>query len=124
MLTFEDVIEEHRKAVGADKVHVSLGDEATPEGLRDVLAKTRVIGSRYAAYTDAEKAEAEVARLRDELRKIRVMTGNAELSPDERLDKIFFLADMVPDVDLDKDIAWMEAERRRKGIALPYPETA
>ncbi|CAN0592642.1 unnamed protein product, partial [Laminaria digitata] len=40
-LTFDDVIEAHRVEVGAEKVHISLGNKATPEGLAEELRKIR-----------------------------------------------------------------------------------
>lgn len=40
-MTFDEVIEEHRKLIGADKFHVTLGPKSTPENLREELRKLR-----------------------------------------------------------------------------------
>lgn len=52
-----------------------------------------------------------------------ITTPFEDLPPPEdlqrRISEIFALTDMVPDVDLEGDIAWMQAERDRRGQPQP-----
>jgi hypothetical protein len=119
--TIEDVIEEHRLAIGAEKVHVTLGDSATPEGLRQTLAQMRADQAEFDSYSDLEKAQAHIARLRSVLRAItrlsqRTVSEMAAETPEmqELKSRIFLLTDLVPDVDLEADVKYMRA-RREKG---------
>ena len=125
--TFDEVIEAHRRAIGATQVRVSLGPEATPDGLASALEGLRRTGALYASFTELEREQAKVHRLRGVLSQIsRLTTTPFEgLAPEEvqrRMSEIFALTDMVPDVDLEGDIAWMQAERERRGEPLPIPE--
>jgi hypothetical protein len=38
------------------------------------------------------------------------------------MSEIFALTDMVPDVDLEDNIAWMRSVRERLGVPQPSPE--
>ena len=63
-------------------------------------------------------------RLRDVLRQVSRLTTTPfdGISPEEvqrRMSEIFALTDLVPDVDLEGDIAWMRAERDRRGQPQP-----
>lgn len=125
--TFDEVIEAHRQAIGAAQVRVSLGPEATPDGLAAALEGLRRTGAVYASFTELEREQAKVHRLRDVLRRVSGLTTTPfeGLPPEEvqrRMSAIFDLTDLVPDVDLEGDIAWMRAERERRGEPLPAPE--
>ncbi|PTX52623.1 hypothetical protein IQ03_03948 [Gemmobacter caeni] len=122
--TFDEVIEAHRQAIGAAQVRVSLGPEATPDGLAAALEGLRRTGAVYASFTELEREQAKVYRLSDVLRRVsRLTTTPFEgLPPEEvqrRMSEIFALTDLVPDVDLEGDIAWMRAERDRRGQPQP-----
>ena len=125
--TFDEVIEAHRQAIGALQVRVSLGPEATPDGLAAALEGLRRTGAVYASFTELEREQAKVHRLRDVLRQVSRLTTTPfdGVTPEEvqrRMSAIFDLTDLVPDVDLEGDIAWMRAERERRGEPLPVPE--
>jgi len=106
-MSFEKVIEAHRQAIGASSVHVSLCPEATPESLAHVLSDLQVQMEQYASFPEAMRRGAEVHRLRKLLREISRMTHEPSLSEADRLRAIDNMTDIVPDVDLDLDIAFM-----------------
>lgn len=68
--------------------------DALSEGLRAVERQMNV----YASFTELERAQAEIARLRQELDANDID---------------------VPDIDLEIDIAWMTQAREKTGTALP-----
>lgn len=111
-MTFDEVIEEHRQAMGASSIHVSLGPEATPDGLKDVLAALKVQGEIYGSFSEAERRAAEVHRLRTLITEISRTAANPDVSPEARLRQIADMTDMIPDVDLDLDIAFMTEARQ------------
>ena len=122
--TFDEVIEAHRQAIGSAQVRVSLGPEATPDGLAAALEGLRQTGAVYASFTELEREQAKVHRLRGVLRQVSRLTTTPfdGISPEEvqrRMSEIFALTDLVPDVDLEGDIAWMRAERDRRGQPQP-----
>jgi hypothetical protein len=126
--TFDEVIEAHRQAICATQVRVSLGPEATPDGLATELQGLRRIGALYTSFTELERERAKVHRLRGVLRQVSGLTTTPleGLAPEEvqrRMSEIFALTDMVPDVDLEDDIAWMQAERDRHGQPQPAKPT-
>lgn len=126
--TFDEIIEAHRQAIGAAQVRVSLGPEATPDGLAAALEGLRRTGVVYASFTELEREQAKVHRLRDVLRQVSRLTTTPfdGISPEEvqrRMSEIFPLTDLVPDVDLEGDIAWMRAERDRRGEPQPAEPT-
>lgn len=125
--TFDEVVEAHRRAIGASQVRVSLGPEATPDGVAAALEGLRRTGAVYAGFSELERERAKVHRLRGVLRKVCGLTTSPieGLTPEEdrrRMSEIFSLTDLVPDVDLEGDIAWMRAERERRGEPLPIPD--
>lgn len=125
--TFDDVIEAHRQTIGASRVGVSLGPEATPDGLATALEGLRRTGAVYASFSELERERAKVHRLRSVLRQVSGLTTTPlkGLAPGEvqrRMSEIFALTDMVPDVDLEDDIAWMRSVRERLGVPQPSPE--
>lgn len=125
--TFDEVIETHRQEMGASEVRVSLGPEATPDGLATALYGLRRTVSVYEGFTEVERERAKVHRLHGVLRKVCGLTTSPieGLTPEEsrtRMSRIFSLTDLVPDVDLEEDIAWMRAERERGGSTFPDPE--
>lgn len=124
-LTFDDVIEAHRQDVGAEKVHVTLGSKATPEGLSEELRKIRERTRLHASFTEVEIEKAKVARLRKDFRKISKLCQrriDQELSQgeiDRRLSDIFAISDMFIDVSLEEDTVWMADQRLKRGMSLP-----
>ena len=124
-LTFGDVIEAHKNEVGAEKVHVTLGEGATPEGLAEELRKIREKGRLHASFTDLEIEQAKVARHKDTFSKITKLCQRnltdvlSQREVDHRLGSIFDLSDMIADVSLEQDTIWMADQRLKKGQALP-----
>jgi hypothetical protein len=122
--TFDEVIEAHRQAIGASQLRVTIGPDATPDGLSAALEGLRRTGAVYASFTELEREQAKVHRLRGILRKVCGLTtspieGHTPAEGRRRMSEIFSLTDLVPDVDLEGDIAWMRAERERRGEAMP-----
>jgi len=125
--TFDDVIEAHRQAIGAYRVGVTLGPDATPDGLAAALDGLRRTGAVYESFTELERERAKVHRLRSVLRQVNGLTKTPfeGLAPEEvkrRMSEIFGLTDLVPDVDLERDTARMGSERERLGVPQPPPE--
>jgi hypothetical protein len=122
--SFEDVIEAHRLKISASKVRVSIGSDATPDGLAAELEKLRLKIAAYASFTELEREQAKVHRLRAVLSRISALTttpfdGVSMEETQKRMSEIFGLSDMPPDIDLEEDIAWMTAQREKRGEALP-----
>lgn len=122
--TFDEVMEAHRQAIGADQVRVSLGPDATPEGLAAALEGLRQTGTVYASFTELEREQAKVHRLRGVFRQMSGLTttpveGRPPEEVQRRMSEIFALTELVPDVDLEGDIAWMRTERDRRGEPQP-----
>ena len=113
MTTFADVIEDHRVAVGAASVHVSLGPEATPENLALELERLRQEGDLFASFTVEEQLGAQVARLRSLLDSIDQLARQGDTGA------IISAVDMVPDVDMVDDIGFMAEARRKRKQELP-----
>lgn len=115
MNTIEDVIEEHRLAVGAEDVSVTLAEGATPEGLRAELAAIRELNERYEKFPEVLKQQAQVISLKKRLWEIASMckrnvvdaTPKTEKDYDELRLKIFNKCDMLF-VNLVEDIEVME----------------
>lgn len=108
-----DVIEAHRLAVGAESVHVTLGDGATAEGLARSFDEVRAQTSLLNAFSAEERLEAQVARLRKLLRKIDRMARGGDCG------SIIRAVDMIPDVVMVDDLHCMAGERRKRGEPLP-----
>jgi len=121
--TFDDVIENHRVAVGADSLRVTLAPGATPDGLEKELAQLRKKNSYYNSFSELERERAKVARLRNQLRRVAkhcarpLDASKADL--ETCLNKVFFEADLIFHVSLDQDVGWMESEREKAGLAFP-----
>ncbi|WP_411839671.1 hypothetical protein [Paracoccus sp. ME4] len=111
--TFEDVIEAHRLAVGARKVHVTLGPEATPERLEECLAKARHHAAVFGSFRLEERQAAFIARLRKTLRKIDRLARTQDYGG------ILVLTDMIVDVDQAQDLRHMAAAREKRHEPLP-----
>lgn len=69
-------------------------DDALAESVRAVERQM----DHYVSFTELERAQAEIARLRQELDENDIE---------------------VPDIDLELDIAWMTQARAKTGKALP-----
>ncbi|MFG6573621.1 hypothetical protein ACGYLO_18840 [Sulfitobacter sp. 1A13353] len=72
--------------------------DTRPDALADSIRTVMKQMDVYAGFTKLERAQAEIARLRQEL-------------DDNNIE--------VPDIDLDVDIAWMKDARRKAGTPLP-----
>ena len=112
------VIEEHRKLVGAEKVHLSLGPNANAENIKSALEEIRIKSNAYNSFSDLEKEQAKVARLRSRLSRICKLGQTDFKKYDEQHEdvtklkrEIFNLTDLVPDIDLEKDTEWMKLNR-------------
>lgn len=121
--TFDDVIEAQRTHLKAERFHVTLGPEATPESLERAFAKINAETARWASFTELEREQAKVARLTAALGRIASRCARPLLAErkelEDRLNDIFGEADMVADVDLVEDVAWMEENRRKQRLELP-----
>lgn len=113
MTTFADVIEDHRVAIGAASVHVSLGPEATPENLAVELERLRRECDLFASFTVEEQLGAQVARLR------ALLDGIDRMARQGDTDAIISAVDMVPDVDMVDDIRFMAEARRKHDLEVP-----
>lgn len=118
-MTYEEVITEHQKIVGAGRISFTLGPESTPEGVREELNKLRIIQNAYDEFSDLEKEKAKVARLKRQLSKICKLSKTSIhdfASQTKEVSKlkseIFNLSDYFIDVDLDADMKWMELKRK------------
>jgi hypothetical protein len=124
-LTFDDVIEEHRQAVGASKVNITRGPNATPEGVAGELREIRRRGALYESFTELEKEQAKVNRHRVSLRKIgqhcksRIDQELTVEELNERLSVIFQFTDLIADVSIELDLVFMVLRRRKLGQVLP-----
>lgn len=121
--TFEDVIEKHRLLRGASQLRVTLGPGATPDTLDEELHKLNIKTDEYGSYTDLERTQAQVARQRAIFARICTLTRTPEGADvdvlSEKLSQIFLAADFIPDVDIEEDIAFMQAQREKRGEPLP-----
>lgn len=121
--TFDDVIENHRVATGADSVRVSLAPGATPDGLEKELKRLREKTGYYYGFSDLERERAKVARLRARLRQVTSLCARpldaSKADLEDRLNKIFSETDFVSHVDLEVDVAWMEKQREKASVAFP-----
>ena len=71
---------------------------------------------RYVAFRPEERLAAEIARLRATLHEIsRIATQGGVEVPGQ----VASLSAWVPDIDLEEDIAFMAAERQKRGEELP-----
>lgn len=113
--TMEEVLDQHRTELGASHLHVDHVPGATPEEVDRVLRELRSEMSTYGAYRPEEQEAAKVARLRALLRKIDDLALRGET------EEILKLTELVADVDLTEDTAWMRAEREKRGEPLPVP---
>lgn len=108
-----DVIENHRREVGAKSVHVTLGENATAEGLAESFAEVRIQTGLYDAFREEEKRRAEVRRLRKLLQRIWGLAHRGDNKA------IATATSFVPDVVLLEDLHEMAARRNGRGEALP-----
>lgn len=124
--SFDDVVEAHREKSGATHLSVTLGPKATPEGLDAVLEDITRQTAAWAAYSELEREQAKVHRLRQTLRKVcgktkQPLEGLSIEEYRERLSQIFDLTDLVADVDIRRDTDWMRERREKRGEYLPTP---
>lgn len=111
-LTIEDVIEAHRQLVGAQKVHVSLGPNATPENVASELAALHAKITLFSSFR-REELEAQIARLHRVLRDIALHVRRGETK------EIIDTTDFVADFDVEKDMRWMFDQRVKRGDEPP-----
>jgi hypothetical protein len=115
MATIKDVIEEHRLLVGAEDVHVTLAEGATPEGLKVELENIRQLQAKYNSFPEVLKQTAQVISLKRRLWEIASMckrnivdtSTKSDKDYDELRLKIFNKCDMLF-VNLKEDIEVME----------------
>ena len=117
-MNFDDVKKEHMELTGASDVRFTLGPGATPEGVRDALAKIRSKSEKYESFSELERAQANIARLKSELRAIMKkyrckLDDMTQRDANKLLGDIFCIAEMacILDSDLDRDVEWMELNR-------------
>jgi hypothetical protein len=88
--------------VGSQTYQPKEGIEMPGNTSHDALAESvRAVERQmdhYISFTELERAQAEIARLRQELNEKDIE---------------------VPDIDLDLDIEWMTQARMKSGMALP-----
>ena len=113
----DEVIEAHRVKIGADKVHISLAPGATAEHVQKFFDDMTVLKDRYNSFSPLEQEKAKVARLRALLSRIcklgkRRLDDNLSQDTIDLKHQIFSLTDMIADVDMDKEIEWMELNRK------------
>lgn len=123
-LTFDDVIDAHKQAIGAFDVRVTLAPGATPEGLAQELQDIRDRQKLHRSFTEIEQERAKVARHRTTLSKVTKLCQRPlhDLTPkeyEEKLSSIFGLTDLTVDVSIELDLVFMVLCRRKKGVSLP-----
>jgi hypothetical protein len=113
-MNFQNVIREQKEKLGAEKLHVTLGKNATPEGLRAEFEKINSKMALFNSFSELEQEKAKNARLRKLINQICKLS-KGPLDEEENVRKfkneIFKLTDLVPDVSLEEDIEWMEQNR-------------
>ena len=142
--TFDDVIEAHRKNAGAAKLNVDFGSGATPEKLDAALIQHEAKIAAYQSFSELERERATTAGLRDRLREtmkgvndiryhLRMATGGestkdrnhiTDADKDELFEKLTTISctldlAIVTKAYPDTDMAWMIAQRKKQGLALP-----
>lgn len=122
-LTFDTVIEEHRLKVGADRVHVTLGPDATPEGLAAEMERVRLDGELIGAFSEVEMERARTARLKRDITALaRKATEALQGSEEDRvraLRDVSMADDMFTDTDMVEDLVWMVLDRKARKEPLP-----
>ena len=122
-LTFDTVIEEHRLKVGADRVHVTLGPDATPEGLAAEMERVRLDGELIDAFSEVEMERARTARLKRDITALaRKATEALQGSEEDRvraLRDVSIADDMFTDTDMVEDLVWMVLDRKARKERLP-----
>lgn len=116
-MTFEDVINEQKELRGLKDLHVSLGFEATPEGLRDEFRKLNAKVDEYTSFSEFEREQAKNVRLHaliNKLAKLSFKVEPTEESLSKFRDEVFTLTDLIPDVDLEEDTEWMRNNRKSR----------
>lgn len=120
-MTFDEVIEDYQIKMGADKVHVDLGPEATPDGLMGELRKLAEKENKYNSFPEVAQLKAVIARYKERLSEIGKL-GQVDIrkwiedAENDTVNKkliqlktrINQLTDMFPDVDLERDIEFCE----------------
>lgn len=121
MKDFDEVIAKHKVLLGAKDMHVTLGDEATPENLDISLTDLGNSIQAYAAFSAEERLLAQIARLEGILETVNQIAdtrvGETPGMAQTRLARIWSLTGSVPDVDLEVDTAFMQASRLKRQAA-------
>lgn len=123
MEDMDRVIEEHRKAIGAKKLHVSLGECATPEGVKGELEKVHALMLEYAALPETIRLKAQIEGL---LAKMREITRLCQRTVADILDEpaserelrhsIFSIADMASAVDIEFALSFAADQIARHNV--------
>lgn len=94
--------------------------DATPEGLDAAIEEINRRSEAWAVYSELEREQAKVHRLRKVCGKTpQPLEGLSQEEYSARLSEIFGLTDLVPDVDIEGDTAWMREQREKRGEPLP-----
>ena len=130
--TIKEVIEAHRKKIGATEINVTLEPGATPEGLKDALDLHETKIAAYRSFTELEKEQAKTTNLRNSMREIMSDLSEIRKYPEcgidaenrELFEKLSAMScklelAIVTDISVDTDMARMIEERDKHGLALP-----
>ena len=118
-MTFEEVVEEHCRIVGANKVHLSLGPGATPENIREILRKERETMENYYSFSESERQAAVKARLKRYLSNCFKAVRKLDISDPNQLavrNEVMKWSDIIPDIATKEDIPWMLEQRKKNGV--------
>lgn len=121
-LTYDEVIEQYRQDMGADKVHISLGDNATPESLQEALNHIKEKNKEYYNIPLEIRLESEIMMLREKLNKLSKLgksTFSEFLSESPKITEIKrsiqVETDIIPDVHQEEAIQyWKDIQSGQK----------
>ncbi len=121
-LTFEDVREEQRQRSKHPEygectdVRLSLGPSATPENVREELARLNAKSDEYHSFPAIDREKAKVHRHRKELETIWRLadTKLRQETPDVDgfLRELFPYVDIMPDVVMEDDLEYLRNRSR------------
>ena len=121
--TVSDVIEDHRVMVGAARLHVSLGPNATPDALENALERIRLDTAIFEGFSPEELEKAKTERFKRDIMGLAKIAAKARSgsAQDMRaaLDKIALADDMFVDTDMVSDMVWIVLSRKKRGADLP-----
>jgi hypothetical protein len=114
------VIEAHRLKVGAEKITISIGPNATAQSVQEFFDASTKQNSEFAEFTELELAHAQIRRLRDSLSSVfklhQVDAGSSNQLSEREVkvrSKVFELCDLIVDRSPD-DLVWLKEQRSKK----------